>query len=491
MKIISHFIVLLFFAKASYGSDFYTGAVVEYDPEEICSDIETARELMLCNIDVYEVFVTNAAKNDVDIIVFPEYGITGVDLSEEEDRERAKEFMVEGVVGINYCGNEENTDEILKEIGCIAKRHKMYIVVNMGEMVECNGNCEHEDGLNFYNTNFVFDRSGSLIAKYWKQNLFMEPVMDVPKEHRFTYFETDFGVTFGTFICFDALWGESVELLRLYPNITDIVYPTAWVDEMPFMIAPVEQNGWAVSNNVNFLASGYHDPKWASLGSGIYSPSGPLNYTYDENSGSLMVFAKIPKIKKDNPKENRIGKNTHLFHKREERTLNQMTSQTRNLVFYEDLSRYSFSSVDKNIDAANTLCHTEEFCCHFEYKVTENNPDVSYLLLSYAGERSLVGGQSIDVEVCGLVLCHDDVCGVEFEEVEITETFEYFNVMGNFSTNAMILPSVLKWSAKLPDWNNIQMDSENVEIHNKVELTIEETELLSAALYARLVDFEE
>ena len=63
--------------------------------------------------------------------------------------------------------------------------------------------------------------------------------------------------------------------------------------------------------------------------------------------------------------------------------------------------------------------------------------------------------------------------------------------MGNFSTNAMILPSVLKWSAKLPDWSNIQMNNENLEIHDKVELTIEETELLSATLYARLLEFEE
>ena len=44
------------------------------------------------------------------------------------------------------------------------------------------------------------------------------------------------------------------------PNITDIVFPTAWVDEWPFLVATEVQNGWAVSNRVNFLASGYHAP---------------------------------------------------------------------------------------------------------------------------------------------------------------------------------------------------------------------------------------
>ena len=60
----------------------------------------------------------------------------------------------------------------------------------------------------------MFDRNGTLIAKYWKQNLFFEPVFDVPAEPVFTSFQTDFGVSFGTFICFDSLWEESTELLE-------------------------------------------------------------------------------------------------------------------------------------------------------------------------------------------------------------------------------------------------------------------------------------
>ena len=80
--------------------------------------------------------------------------------------------------------------------------------------VECN----HEDGYNLYNTNIVLDRAGTLIAKYWKQNLYFEPVFDVPAEPVFTSFTSDFGVSFGTFICFDILWEQSVQLLQQVSN---------------------------------------------------------------------------------------------------------------------------------------------------------------------------------------------------------------------------------------------------------------------------------
>ena len=60
----------------------------------------------------------------------------------------------------------------------------------------------------------MFDRSGTLVAKYWKQNLYFEPVFDVPVEPVFTCFTSDFGVNFGTFTCFDVLWEQSVQLLQ-------------------------------------------------------------------------------------------------------------------------------------------------------------------------------------------------------------------------------------------------------------------------------------
>ena len=87
----------------------------------------------------------------------------------------------------------------------------------------------------------------------------MEPIFDVPSQPAFTTFTTDFGVNFGTFICFESLWERAFELVQKvfitfqetpnvslfgfqYPNVTDIVFPTAWVDEVPFLTAAQVNN---------------------------------------------------------------------------------------------------------------------------------------------------------------------------------------------------------------------------------------------------------
>ena len=42
----------------------------------------------------------------------------------------------------------------------------------------------------------------------------MEPIFDVPSQPTFTTFTTNFGVTFGTFICFESLWERAFELVQ-------------------------------------------------------------------------------------------------------------------------------------------------------------------------------------------------------------------------------------------------------------------------------------
>ena len=84
--------------------------------------------------------MAEAAVSSTDIIVFPEYGVTGTKLSEEADRFTARQFMVVGEVGRNYCDSIKTNmnDEILQRLGCAAVQHNMYVVVNIGEMVNCS-----------------------------------------------------------------------------------------------------------------------------------------------------------------------------------------------------------------------------------------------------------------------------------------------------------------------------------------------------------------
>ena len=134
---------------------YYVGAVVEYKPvnpehyntaaevtidniTQILSEVLT--KVLAENTDRYLAFMSDASEVGTDIIVFPEYGVTGTKVGNEEDRVVARQFMVVGEVGRNYCDtiNTNINDDILQRIGCAAVRYNMYVVVNIGEMVNCS-----------------------------------------------------------------------------------------------------------------------------------------------------------------------------------------------------------------------------------------------------------------------------------------------------------------------------------------------------------------
>jgi len=48
-------------------------------------------------------------------------------------------------------------------------------------------------------------------------------------------FDTDFGVKFGTFTCFDIYFRKPALQLTRDHQVTDFVYPTAWFSEVPFL----------------------------------------------------------------------------------------------------------------------------------------------------------------------------------------------------------------------------------------------------------------
>lgn len=56
-------------------------------------------------------------------------------------------------------------------------------------------------------------------------------------------FQTDFGVNFGIFICFDILFHEPALQLTRLRQITDFVYPTAWFSEVPFLTGTTVKRG--------------------------------------------------------------------------------------------------------------------------------------------------------------------------------------------------------------------------------------------------------
>ena len=162
----------------------------------------------------------------------------------------------------------------LRNISCASREYRMYVVIALSEMVDCEmtdtrdaGACGGGAGYITYNTNVVFDRDGKVIARYRKYNLFGEAGVSVPPEVILSTFRTDFNVTFGQFICFDLMFDKpSLQLINDL-GVTDIVYSTYWYSEAPFLFSVMAQCGWANANNVNLLASCHNDPRTASGGS--------------------------------------------------------------------------------------------------------------------------------------------------------------------------------------------------------------------------------
>ena len=141
-----------------------------------------------------------------------------------------------------------------------------------------------------YNTNVVFNPNGTLVARYHKKHLFFEFHYDVPVHTDISYFDTSFG-RFGTFVCFDVIFYEpTIELITKH-DIDSIVFPTAWMNVLPYFSAVPFHSAFAKGMGVNYLASNLHDPVNRFSGSGIYSYEKVLQFRNNETSeeGALLI----------------------------------------------------------------------------------------------------------------------------------------------------------------------------------------------------------
>lgn len=187
--------------------------------------------------------------------------------------------------------------QALKAISCAANRFKMYIAVNIREKEVCTGERCSKDGHNLYNTNVVFDRSGAVVARYRKYNLFGEEALNRTAKPELSIFKTDFGVTFGQIICFDILFEAPTLRLIRERKITDILYSSHWFSELPFLTASQVQSAWSWINDVNLLAAGMNSPATGSGGSGIYAgKSGVLKRVWSEKRTNAIIITQVAKV---------------------------------------------------------------------------------------------------------------------------------------------------------------------------------------------------
>ncbi|XP_072364876.1 biotinidase-like [Scyliorhinus torazame] len=459
-----------------WGLEFYKAAVYEHTAvlrpkTKTPATREEALKHMKKNLDIYQEQVHEAGKQGVKIIVFPEDGLHGFQFTRTSIFPYLEPIPDPNVVQWNPCLHPtEYTDtEVLYQLSCMARNSSMYLITNMGEREACelsDPKCP-PDGRYQFNTNVVFDAEGTLIAKYQKWNLYFEVAYDTPKTLQHVIFDTPFAGKFGIFTCFDILFYEpAVSLIERY-GIKQIIFPTAWMNQLPLLSAVQFHQAFAAAFGINLLAANQHHPEYNMTGSGIYTPLDfPYYYNMKSREGKLLV-ADVPiitSIKNHNLEQSDSQTSTFLPDQKWGVKQDQSDLFKNSTVSHMDgagdifhakmmFDNYTFISLT-GLQGNLQVC-SNTFCCHVAYK-HGNTPTNLYALGAFDGLHTVHGVYYL--QVCALVKCAGsgyDTCG---QSVATASDIIDFKLWGNFSTRHIfpeILASEMKiYRADSKGWSN-------------------------------------
>ncbi|MDD3237204.1 MAG: hypothetical protein PHV37_03825 [Candidatus Gastranaerophilales bacterium] len=174
------------------------------------------------NYEKISKLVEQKAPNNLDLIVMSEFFSTGINHDV-----------------FTSTAEEENNSPTLEYFSKLAQQYKTYIVC---------GSIIIKENQNFYNTSFLIDRSGKIIAKYRKINLFdsfggTEHEV-ISRGEDIVVVNTDFG-KLGLAICFDIRYPQ--HFLKLLQKGAEIIaLPAAW--GMPNELEKEWRNDWILLN---------------------------------------------------------------------------------------------------------------------------------------------------------------------------------------------------------------------------------------------------
>lgn len=134
------------------------------------------------------------------------------------------------------------------------------VVANFPTREACNplDTCPSRGEYHF-NTDAIFAADGTLLTVYHKVNLYGEPEFDTPPTVDHVYVDTAFG-RLGIVTCFDLLWKEpTIPLVKNY-HIDTLLFPTAWMDQLPYLVSVQSQAAWALGLGINILAANLYFP---------------------------------------------------------------------------------------------------------------------------------------------------------------------------------------------------------------------------------------
>uniref|UniRef100_A0A452F2I0 Pantetheinase n=1 Tax=Capra hircus TaxID=9925 RepID=A0A452F2I0_CAPHI len=438
-QLLNYVAVLFFCVSRASSLDTFIAAVYEHAvilPNATLVPVspEEALAVMNRNLDLLEGAVTSASKQGAHIIVTPEDGIYGFNFTRESIYPYLEDIPDPQVNWIP-CNNPDRFGRtpVQQRLSCLAKDNSIYIVANIGDKKSCNASDPQcpPDGRYQYNTDVVFDSKGKLVARYHKQNLFLnEDQFNAPKEPEVVTFNTTFG-KFGIFTCFDILFHDPAVTLVRDSRVDTILFPTAWMNVLPHLSAIEFHSAWAMGMKVNFLASNLHYPLKKMTGSGIYAPDSPRVFHYDmKTEEGKLLLAQLDSHPHPTPVVNwtsyASGVEAHSMG-------NQEFTGT---VFFDEFTFLELKEIGGNY----TVCQ-RDLCCHLSYKMSEKRSDEVYALGAFDGLHTVEG--SYYLQICTLLKCKTTdlhTCG---DSVETASTrFEMFSLSGTFGTQ-YVFPEVL------------------------------------------------
>ncbi|XP_062567034.1 pantetheinase-like [Saccostrea cucullata] len=477
----------LYVYTKGYDDKTFRAAVYEHATlppnREVVVTRKEALEYMTTNLEVYRNVAEEAHLQRVDIIVFPEDGLTYMGHTRKSIRPYLEFIPDPKTEKWNPCEHPEKypETEVQHTLSCLAKNNSLYLVANMGDIQPCeapNGTCPSDHHYQF-NTDVVYDSNGTLIAKYHKINLFFEFMFNPSTSEEAVSFETPFG-TFGVFTCFDILFRNPVVVLMKERGVSNIAFPTAWMDTPPFLAAVQFHSAVAAGFGVNFLAANMHNPRYRFQGSGIYSPEGARAYYYNNSvssSGKLLVS------------DLNILRTNLLSNKQVVKNVESVVDPMKNSSGQEEFQAETFGDMFNYVALSQSsgtarVCHNK-LCCTASYTSRENITEL-YALGAFDGLHTKEG--TYYIQVCGVVRCrtnNNSSCG---EGSIVSNTyFDHLKLSGTFRS-PYIFPEILLFGeetfqlAAPGDWSYA---SGVLEAKNGLEQP-----LLSFSLFSRDYDYD-
>lgn len=430
--------------------------------EHVQSNATSRETAVAANLDAYWQATANASSEGADIIVFPEDGILYRLKNREEVGKWAEDIPEDGVMP---CGSQQMP--LLSNLSCMAKNHSIYLVANIIDRKPCNES-DHScprDKVKFFNTDVAFSRNGTLISRYHKNHLFIEPFMNPADPYEFAVFDTDFGARVGLFICFDVLFAESSLLVEKH-NVTLGVMSSWWFDELPGWYSVGVQQAWSIHNGIPLLAAGIQRLEMGSLGSGIYAGlRGPLNYTYSPDGKSKLLLADLSNTSSVDPR----------YH-------GDVLNPKQRFLKHADVSDHAAQELEES-SGDSRVCHGD-FCCSLSYEAEELHD--KFVLLAKHGLTNVASYMELGIEKCILAVC-ESVNGTLCKNFSTKSTtkFTKLQLTAEFTTNA-VFPVLASNELALTPKDKWQFETTSANVST---LTLKENGndegILQAVLYAR------